>query len=79
MLGCGSTAQPAAKAITDEETHRLATGGPAFGADNRQSGKASFKYFQNTLMASADPVRRPAMIRLQTQTTKLPTRSAAGR
>ena len=30
-------------------------------------------------MTSADPVRRSAMIRFQTQTTKLPTRSAAGR
>ena len=68
-----------AQAITKEEARRLVRRGHPLSADNRQSGKASFKYFQNTLMASADPVGRSAMIRLQTQRTKLPTRSAAER
>ena len=37
-------------------------GGPALTAANRWSGKLSFKHFCKALMASADPVRRSAMI-----------------
>ena len=69
----------AARAVNQGAGPSVIPGGPSFCTNNRQSGKSSFKYFPETLMTSADPVRRSAMTQLQTHRAKLPTRAAAVR